>query len=355
MKRKKKKIVKQQPIIENLGMDYTLDILPRTLEDNQFYYYDKKGVIRIGELLGVSEFSKIGVFKLGEQIIKRHIYNLKDDFKDGLIIIDPYNRKTKYYCFNNYDNFINAYNINILKKKITAKAKKPVKYCVNNGTFFCRKTTQKLSYYKEFDNRADAIEYSRKGLITLFKNVKEFEEILNKEYNELRNYFRDILADNKSLIGLRKFEVNIENLKPGDNLLMVDFIHEYQKEPLYYHFRKISGDTLSVSERINHRNKIARLNNGNLLMEEDCRAYNPFIFKEKDYEEVKQILRINNILEVKRYLETDLRSLESIHRYCDIYEPFKKGVSETWFSKSHYNAASKVLPEIVEKLKNNEL
>lgn len=334
-------------------MDYTLDILPRTLEDNQFYYYDKKGVIRIGELLGVSELSKIGVFKLGEQIIKRHIYNLQDDFKNGLIILEPYSRKIKYYCFNDYDNFVNAYNINILKRKITAK--KPLKYCVSNSTFFCKRTTQKLRDYKEFDNRADAVEYSRKGLITLFKNVKEAEAILNKACNELKSYFRDILNDNEITLGLRKYEINLGNLNPGDNLLKVDFIKEYQNEPLFYHFRKITGDTISVTECSGHRNKIVRLNDGSLLLEEDCRAYNPFIIKEKDYEEVKQILRINNILEAKRYLESDLRSLERAHIYCDAYEPFKKGVTEAWFNKSHFNSVTKALPEIVEKLKNNEL
>lgn len=334
-------------------MDYTLDILPRTLEDNQFYYYDKKGVIRIGELLGVSELSKIGVFKLGEQIIKRHIYNLQDDFKNGLIILDPYSRKIKYYCFNDYDNFINAYNINILKKKITPR--KPAKYCVSNSSFFCKRTTQKLRDFKEFDNRADAVEYSRKGLITLFKNVKEFEEILNKTSNELRNHFRDILNDNVIPRGLREYEVNFGNLNVGDNLLKADFIHEYEKEPLYYHLRKVTSDTLTVSECIGHRDKIIRLNDGSLLLNEDCRSYNPFVFKEENYEEVKQILRINNILEVKRYIDSELRSLERAHRYCDVYEPFKKGVNDVWFSKIHFNAVSKALPILVEKLKNNEI
>lgn len=335
-------------------MDYTLDILPRTLEDNQFYYYDKKGVIRIGELLGVSELSKIGVFKLGEQIMKRHIYNLQDDLKNGLIILDPYSHKIRYYCFNDYDNFVNAYNVNILKKKITSK--KPVKYCVSNSSFFCKRTTQKLRDFKEFDNRADAVEYSRKGLITLFKNVKEFEEILNKTSNELRNHFMDIIADNEnSMPGLRKFEVNFGNLNVGDNLLKVDFIPEYEKEPLYYHLRKVASDTLTVSECIGHRDKIIRLNDGSLLLNEDCHAYNPFVFKEENYEEVKQILRINNILEVKRYIDSELRSLERAHRYCDVYEPFKKGVNDVWFSKFHLNAVSKALPILVEKLINNEI
>ena len=353
MKRKKKRIVKQQPIIENLGMNYTLDILPRTLEDNQFYYYDKKGVIRIGELLGVSKLSKIGVFKLGEQIIKRHIFNLQDDFKNGLIILDPYSGKTKYYCFNDYDNFVNAYNVSILKKKITSK--KPVKYCVSSSSFFCRRTTQKLRDYKEFDNRADAVEYSRKGLITLFKNVKEFEEILNKASNELNSYFRDILHDNVAPLGLRKYEENFDKLNVGDNLLKVDFIHEYLNGPLCYHLRKVTSNTLTVSECIGHRDKFIRLNDGSLLLNEDCHAYNPFVFKEENYEEVKQILRINNILEVKRYIDSELRSLERVHRYCDVYEPFKKGVTEVWFSKFYSNAASKALPILVEKLKNNEI
>ena len=110
--------------------EYTLENLPTTIPEDQFYCYSKKtGKITLGEVIGESAITKHTHYR-----VFAHTYRAYHWFNEDINVITP-ERNIK--CFADFQTFLKDYNDYLKEKAKKVKINKK-RYVVNKNTFVCK-------------------------------------------------------------------------------------------------------------------------------------------------------------------------------------------------------------------------
>lgn len=333
---------------------YTLETLPETINNSQFYCYSTySGKIYIGTNLGKSALRPYYKYLINERPFE--IYE-KEAFSEEKTSIDI--RDTNFRCFLNYKDLVDAYNeyLMAIETKKTVRKKKVTRYMVHTETFQCKTTTMEKPYYRNklFDTKEEAVEYATKGLKRLIKKTEKYSKTLNELYDILSKSPKDGYAYfdcyGASLDKyLQEMMAKPSSLKEGDTLAKIDF-------SFYKNFTTtvIDKDYLTQVKSFVNPSTIL-LSDNTLLYESECKPYSvPLLIKTEAVNKVALLLKKTSIKKVIGYIDREISALEKVHEYAGRYVPYKKGCqySPVYFSESYVTS---LIKDVEDFIKNNNL
>ena len=313
---------------------YILETLPTEINHNQFYCFNESnGKIMIGNIIGKSALKDQQLYEVD------NVTYLVPDY----LALDESIQTTKLrdgtQCFLYYQDFLKEYTEYRCNKKAKTTSLK-VKYIVDKRTLQAEATKAKetLSIYKAFDTKKEAKAYVDKRLplrIKVIENaVKELKDIKEK----IEKY-----KPTTSKTKLDEFRVMPSILKENDLLT------KYAVKTLT---NSTSGwyvkEDFMVSVKGFIKPEIAKLSDGTLLIENECKCYRENTFIKYDaIDKVKKVLKNVNSIYLANNVNGLLSGMENTLKFYKDYTPF-----ETPFKYITITMTGKQIKQQIEDYKN---
>jgi len=300
----------------------SLENVPETIGINEIYcYYPTNGVICIGEILGKSIGSKATIIRIGELIVKTF-----DKIEDGVNSIIVNHGRIK--CYNDYNTLAAEYKANSAKKKLERAARKK-HYSVNTTTFYCKETSSSYMPYHEkwFDTKKEAEEYANKGLEKFKKSIPKLIDECSETKELVHNLIIDLRKEGKLMfdkepnyaIYFRTHQVKFRELKENDVIFKVT--HKVYGDR--FTINEIADDaTFTVKSFVTPR--IAKLSNGEILMDEECHDFYYYSM----YKMIEQKMKMDDLRRTLSLIDHGKDSLDKLLEYAKSYTPFNKKIKE---------------------------
>lgn len=315
--------------------EYTLENLPTTITEDQFYCYSTKtGKIILGEVIGISAITKKMHYKIFGRTYERYGW-----FENGVNMFT----ENGFKFFPNYQEFIKSYNEYLLSK-VKKRNTNKTRYIVSKVQFSCKMTKASFTPYNsvEFDNKKDAIDYANKGLAKIKKEANKFYEELIKLKDELKQIRANALKIDYGLVSVAYPEITPASpysIKENDILTKIDLRK----------FKKLSyldvDDNYIVSVKYFDSPGVARLSDNTIfIVGENNRSY-PRLIQYSQAKKAKKRCKNKAINRIIEETEWEIKNLIRLLVFVEEYKPFKN------YSKTipYYN--SKSTKDIIDDLK----